>query len=97
MKKSYTKSGNSCRVTFEVPADLGAETVTVVGEFNQWDKEAHPLKKRKGGRFSRTIYLDAGQEYRYRYWVDGERWENDWEADKYLPNEFGSDDSVVVA
>jgi 1,4-alpha-glucan branching enzyme len=96
MKKSYTQTGNSCRVTFEVPAEVGAETASVAGEFNDWDKEAHPLKKRKDGRFSRTIYLDAGQEYRFRYWINGERWENDWDPDKYVANEFGSEDSVVV-
>lgn len=96
MKKSYTQTGNSCRVTFEVPAEVGAETASVAGEFNDWDKEAHPLKKRKDGRFSRTVYLDAGQKYRFRYWIDGERWENDWDPDKYVSNEFGSEDSVVV-
>ncbi|MEA3349906.1 MAG: isoamylase early set domain-containing protein [Chloroflexota bacterium] len=96
MKKSYTKTKTSCRVTFELPAEIGAETASVVGEFNAWDKESHPLKKRKDGHFSRTVYLDADKEYRFRYWVDGERWENDWEADKYLPNEFGSEDSVVL-
>jgi 1,4-alpha-glucan branching enzyme len=96
MKKSYTKSGDKCRVTFELPPDADASSVYVVGEFNDWDKRAHPLKRRKDGRFSRTIYLDAGEQYRFRYWVDDERWENDWEADQYVPNEFGTEDSVVV-
>ncbi len=27
--------------------------------------------------------------------VDGEWWENHWEADAYIPNDFGSEDSVV--
>jgi hypothetical protein len=27
--------------------------------------------------------------------VDGERWENDFAADEYAPNPFGSDDSVL--
>jgi hypothetical protein len=27
--------------------------------------------------------------------IEGERWENDWEADAYTPNEYGKDDSVV--
>ena len=31
----------------------------------------------------------------YRYLVDGERWENDWAADTYAPNDYGGDDSVV--
>jgi hypothetical protein len=28
--------------------------------------------------------------------VDGERWENDWEADEYVPNEFSGEDSSVT-
>ncbi len=27
--------------------------------------------------------------------LDGERWENDWSADEYVANAYGSDDSVV--
>ena len=96
MKKSFTKNGKSCRVTFSLPAEVGAETVALCGEFNEWSQETHPLKRRKDGSFSTTLSLQSGSEYRFRYWVDEERWENDWEADKYLPNEFGSDDSVIV-
>ncbi len=96
MKKTYTKTGKSCRVTFSLPAETGAESVVLCGEFNEWDQKKHPLKRRKDGSFSTTISLEAGNEYRFRYWVDGEHWENDWEADKYLPNEFGSEDSVII-
>ena len=96
MKKSYTKTGRSCRVTFELPAQVNANTAAVCGEFNEWDAAHHPMKRRKDGGFSLTISLKPGNEYRFRYLLDGERWENDWEADKYLPNEFGSEDSVVV-
>ena len=42
-----------------------------------------------------TVGLDAGQAYRFRYLLDGQRWENDWAADAYQPNDFGGDDSVV--
>ena len=96
MKKSYTKTGRSCRVTFELPSEVNANTVALCGEFNDWDPTQHPMKRRKDGSFSLTISLKPGDEYRFRYLVDGERWENDWEADKYLPNEFGTEDSVVV-
>ena len=96
MKKSYTKTGRSCRVTFEVPAQVDANTVALCGEFNEWDAAKHPMKRRKDGSFSVTVSLKPGSEYRFRYLVDGERWENDWEADKYVPNEFGTEDSVVV-
>jgi len=40
--------------------------------------------------------LSAGREYQFRYLVDGQDWYNDWQADKYVPNNFGGDNSVVV-
>ena len=53
------------------------------------------MKRRKDGSFSQTISLKPGQQYRFRYVLDGKRWENDWAADAYLPNPFGTEDSVV--
>ena len=96
MKKSYTKTGRSCRVTFELPAQVNANTMALCGEFNEWDATKHPMKRRKDGSFSTTISLKPGNEYRFRYLVDGERWENDWEADRYVSNEFGTEDSVIA-
>ena len=96
MKKEYSKTGRSCRVTFELHPEASAGTAAVCGEFNNWDANQHPLKRRKDGSYSLTVSLKPGGEYRFRYLVDGERWENDWGADKYVPNEFGSEDSVVV-
>lgn len=96
MKKTYTKTGKGCRVTFTLPAEFNARKAAVLGEFNDWDPKAHPLKKRKDGRFSTTISLDSGREYRFRYLLDGKNWENDVTADKYIPNEHGEEDSVIV-
>ncbi len=95
LMKSYSKTGTVCRVTFKLPAEVEADTAVLVGEFNDWDAEANPMKKLKDGSFSATISLPAGQSYRFRYFLDGERWENDWEADAYVPNEHGADDSLV--
>ncbi len=94
--KSYSKTGAKCRVTFKLPADANAETAAICGEFNEWNIEADPMKKLKDGSFSGVISLDAGNSYRFRYLLDGERWENDWEADEYLPNEHGTEDSVIT-
>ena len=96
MKKTYTKKGNSVRVTFELPAEVDAQSVALCGEFNEWDPHRHLLKRRKDGRYSLTISLEAGKHYRFRYLLDGERWENDWAADGYVANEFGVEDSVVA-
>jgi 1,4-alpha-glucan branching enzyme len=96
VKKNYSKSGQICRVTFKLPAEVEAQSANLVGEFNDWDNQATPMKRLKDGSFSATVSLEPGRNYRYRYLLDGERWENDWEADAYFPNEFGSEDSVVA-
>lgn len=95
LKKSPAKNGSTAKVTFEIPPQIEADTVHLVGEFNDWSETDHPLTRRKDGRFSTTVTLSAGRSYRYRYLIDGDRWENDWEADAYVPNEFGTEDSVV--
>jgi hypothetical protein len=53
------------------------------------------MKKKKDGGFWLTVSLEAGRPYRFRYLLDEDRWENDWEADRYVPNEFCAEDSVV--
>lgn len=96
LKKSYSKTGRACRVTFKVDSEQPAETASLLGEFNSWDAEAHPMKKLKDGSFSTTVSLDAGQEYRFRYLLDGNRWINDNEPDSEVPNRFGTADCVIA-
>jgi 1,4-alpha-glucan branching enzyme len=95
MKKTASKNGKMT-VTFELPAETAAAHAVVAGEFNGWSTTVTRMKRRKDGSFSATLRLDPGQRLRFRYLVDDERWENDWAADAYLPNPFGSDDSIVL-
>jgi 1,4-alpha-glucan branching enzyme len=94
-KKSYTRTGRSCRVTFYLPPAVGAASVALCGEFNEWNPAAHPMGKKKDGTFYTSMYLDAGRSYRYRFLLDGQHWENDWEAEAYVTNEHGTEDSVI--
>jgi 1,4-alpha-glucan branching enzyme len=96
LMKSYSKSGTKCRVTFKLPPEVEAGTAVLCGEFNEWDATATPMKRLKDGSFSATVSVPVGSKYRFRYLLDGERWENDWEADGYLPNEHGTEDSVLA-
>lgn len=98
LKKQYMKTNPVCKVTFRLPraAAPDAGTVSLVGEFNNWNMSEHPMKKLKNGDFTATVELPCNREFRFRYLIDSCRWENDWFADKYLPNDHGSDDSVVV-
>ncbi len=98
IKKEYLKSRPVCKVTFSLPGEAtgNASSVHIVGDFNNWDSMSTPMKRLKNGLWKVTLELEPGREYRYRYLIDGARWENDWCADKYTPNPFGGDDSVVV-
>jgi 1,4-alpha-glucan branching enzyme len=94
--KNYTKTGKVCRVTFRhIPTDE-TQKVRLLGEFNEWGSESDDqLKKRKDGSFSITLSIDAGKDYRFRYLLDDSTWENDDNADNYVPNIFGTKDAVI--
>ena len=64
LKKTFSKTGRSCRVTFTVPSGIPAEKVYLSGEFNDWDRPGLPLVRRKDGRFSTSVSLTAGRNYR---------------------------------
>ena len=82
-------------VTFEVDPAVQAERANLCGEFNDWSQSSHQMERRPDGGFTTTLDLEPGRAYRFRYLLDGERWENDWAADDYVPNEYGGDDSLV--
>ena len=98
MKKVYLKDHRACRVTFTLPraAVKKAKSVHVVGDFNDWESEATPLKRQKDGSFAATIDLQVGREYRFRYLIDKNRWENDWAADRYEPSGYASEENSIV-
>lgn len=87
--------GGRAQVTFTLDGAVGAMSAAVCGEFNNWFGDGHVMARAADGSFTLTIELDTGRRYRFRYLLDGSRWENDWAADDYVPNAFGGDDSVV--
>lgn len=95
MRKQPGRNG-SCKVTVELPAEVGANEAHVCGDFNEWSTTATPLKRRTDGTFGVTVTLEAGRRYRFRFLLGDGQWENDWAADDYARNEFGGEDSVVV-
>ena len=99
IKKQYLKSKPVCKVTFRLPGEAAgsAESANIVGEFNDWNIYDSPMKKLKNGSFTLTIDLEPNREYQFRYLLDDKIWENDGEADMYVPNPYGdSENSVVV-
>ncbi|MEP6794074.1 MAG: isoamylase early set domain-containing protein [Saprospiraceae bacterium] len=99
LKKQFSKSKPLCKVTFTVEPEVinGGKEVAILGEFNNWDPSESTMRKLKDGSFTKTLELEIGHEYQFRYLVDGERWINDTEADKYLHSGVASEKNSVVA
>lgn len=86
------------KVTFTLPKEAvqNAETVAVLGDFNNWQNGVS-LTKQKDGSFKTAVELEKGRSYEYRFLINGEKWENDWAAEAYAPTPFGTYNSVVTA
>lgn len=95
--KKFLKSKPVCKATFSLPAEAvqGAKKVVLVGDFNDWDTATGIKMKKQKNVFKTTVELETGKEYEFRYLLDGETWENDWAADKYVATPFGVENSVV--
>jgi 1,4-alpha-glucan branching enzyme len=69
-----------------------AKTVTVAGDFNNWDPHAHSLKKGKDGTWRASLHLKPGR-YEYMFVVDGD-WREDPLNPNRVPNPHGGFNSV---
>ena len=93
--KKYSKDGKNCIVTFVLPAQVKAKTAYLYGDFTDWEKSPKLMVRQEDGSFTTEVTFPAGNSYRFRYLLDGGHWENDWSADAYAPNPFGTEDSVL--
>jgi 1,4-alpha-glucan branching enzyme len=74
----------------------GSRPAALCGEFNNWSAQDIRLERGDDGSWQATVALEPGRSYRYRYLLDGERWENAWQAGRYVPNSHGGTDSVII-
>ncbi|MFT4938603.1 MAG: 1,4-alpha-glucan branching enzyme [Paraglaciecola sp.] len=97
-KKQYLKSKPVCKVTFKLSKEEAQEanSVSLVGEFNDWDKAGFPMKKLKNGSFSTTLDLAKDKKYQFRYLLDNKVWENDPVADEYVPSAVSFEENSVI-
>jgi len=97
LKKQFSKSKPTCKITFTLPKEAVAKgkSVELVGEWNDWDEKKAVKMKAAKSDYTATVELKTGRNYEFRYLIGKSKWENDWQADGYVPNPFGFDNSVV--
>lgn len=71
-----------------------AQTVSLAGDFTDWQQAPISLKKDKDGLWKGTVALLPGN-YEYRFLVDGE-WRDDPACAERRPNTFGTENCVCV-
>jgi hypothetical protein len=77
-------------------ANPTAKHVTLVGEFNGWDKRATPLSQVPGkDLWVAELKLKAGR-YQYGFLVDGKEWVADPRNPHAVGDDFGQPNSVVT-
>ena len=94
IKKQFIKTKPVCKVTFSVEAKE-ADSVSVVGDFNNWNAIDGELSKLKNGTFKGVFDLAKDASYEFKYLIDG-AYVNDAEADSFKWNEFAGTENGVL-
>lgn len=93
LTKKFYKTKDEAEVTFEFGCD-DVSSVALVAEFNDWQPmEMSYSKKLKV--FRAKVRLPKDNDFHFRYLINNNKWVNDEQADKYLSNGFGTENSVV--
>ena len=94
IKKQFIKTKPVCKVTFSVDARV-AQTVAVVGDFNNWNATEGELSKLKNGTFKGVFDLPKDNSFEFKYLVDG-TFVNEPEADSYRWNDYANAENSVL-
>jgi diguanylate cyclase (GGDEF)-like protein len=75
---------------------LDVHTVSVVGDFNNWNKRAHPMNRLPSGReWELVVSLKPGR-YRYKILLNNTDWITDPASHEFESDGFGGKCSVIV-
>jgi len=71
-----------------------ARSVSVAGDFNDWNPGQTKLERSEGGMWTATIALKPGR-YQYMFVIDGKQWVADPLAEEGTGDGFGSQNAVL--
>jgi len=94
LTKKFFKTKDQTEVTFAF-SRADAKTVDLVADFNSWQPIAMKFNNQKK-TFTTKVKLPNNGSFHFRYLLNGLEWENDYAADNYIANGFGSENSVVL-
>jgi len=93
--RPWSPGGNGADAFQFVLVAPQAASVSLVGDFNDWDPSRAPMHAARGGVWATVVSLPPGR-YRYAFLVNGVEWRADPSAPLARDDEFGSPSSVVT-
>ena len=81
------------KTVFEVKLP-DARSVSLLGDFNEWDPEKHVMKKGKNGIWKAEVKLSPG-EYQFLYFADQTQWVTDDNCARVISG-MGTENSIAV-
>jgi len=98
IKKQFVKSRSTTKVTFELSADVQADAIHLIADYNDWQPVS--FDKLKNGKWKLIQEVEPGQNYEFRYALEQDgnyEFMNDPEADYTVPNDKGTENAVLQA
>lgn len=92
IEESLKEKSKESVVIFRLEAPA-AQSVSLAGDFNDWDPAKHPMNRTNDGSWKIAIPLPPGS-YQYQFYVDG-IWQADPEAKLRVSNPFGGENTVI--
>jgi len=94
MSKEESKRKSSKRgVRFSLKSP-NAKEVFLVGDFNNWDTRANPMKLDEDGLWKIRLLIPPGR-YEFKLLVDG-KWREGTKEEQTVPNCFGTLNNVMI-
>lgn len=88
---TFNAKTNKALFQLEMPE---AHSVSLLGDFNQWDETKNVMKKDKSGFWKTEIKLLPG-EYQFLYYIDKNRWMRDDHCPR-ATSDVGTENSIAV-
>jgi 1,4-alpha-glucan branching enzyme len=87
IKKNYFEENgkNLARVTFSLPSNIWADQISLVGDFNGWDRTFHPFQRGRDGTWTISVTLETGRSYKFYYLSDATDRMYDAQASELCP------------
>ncbi|HSG59924.1 MAG TPA: isoamylase early set domain-containing protein [Pseudomonadales bacterium] len=93
LSKKFFKTKSEAEVVFEFARE-DVKSVQLAGDFNDWTPESMKFDK-KTGSYKLKLRLPTDAEFQFKYLLNDAEWENDYAADAYIPNDQGTENSVI--